>query len=160
MLAGGASRRACRPKAVCTGQLAGNRTRPASCGTRRATAVKPRPSCMALYAPARLRRAVRGAGVLPLQKGVHGGKAVEDQVGLDVAFLHVLQGGFAGEHQNAQNAEIAGRWRCRCTGGRLPWPARPSEGRWRFSAASTMPRVGLADDQIGAAAGAGLDKGA
>ncbi len=68
MLAFGASRRPYRPTTVCTGQLAGNRTRPASRGTRRATAVKPRPSCMSLYAPARLRRAVRGAGGHPLPR--------------------------------------------------------------------------------------------
>ena len=70
MLAFGASRRPYRPTAVCTGQLAGNRTRPASRGTRRAMAVKPRPSCMSLYAPARLRRAVRmGLSPYPCKKG-------------------------------------------------------------------------------------------
>ena len=43
-------------------QLAVYHTRPASRGTRRATAVKPRPTVMSPYAPARLRRAVRGKG--------------------------------------------------------------------------------------------------
>ena len=61
-----ASHEACRRMAVFTVQAAGTRTRPASRGTCRATAVKPRPSCKFLYAPARPRRAVRGAGVLPL----------------------------------------------------------------------------------------------
>ena len=61
-----ASHEACRRMAVFTVQAAGSRTRPVSRGTCRATAVKPRPSCMFLYAPARPRRAVRGAGVLPL----------------------------------------------------------------------------------------------
>ena len=65
MLAFGASRRPYRPTAVCTGQLAGNRTRPASRGTRRATAVKPRPSRMSPYTPARPWRAVRGQGYYP-----------------------------------------------------------------------------------------------
>ena len=43
-------------------QLAVYHARPASRGTRRATAVKPRPTVMSPYAPARLRRAVRGKG--------------------------------------------------------------------------------------------------
>ena len=60
------SHEACRRMAVCTRQQAGNRTKPASRGTRCATAVKPRPSCMPLYAPARHGRAVRGQGALPL----------------------------------------------------------------------------------------------
>ena len=47
-------------------QLAGSRTRSASRGTRRATAVKPRPSRMSPEYPARHRRAVRGAGAQPL----------------------------------------------------------------------------------------------
>ena len=42
--------------AACTGQLAENRTRPASRGTCRATAVKPRPIRMSPYAPARMAR--------------------------------------------------------------------------------------------------------
>ena len=49
-------------------QLAVYHARPASRGTRRATAVKPRPTVMSPYAPARLRRAVRGAGALPLPR--------------------------------------------------------------------------------------------
>ena len=48
-----ASRRACRPTAVFPVQLAVYHARPASRGTCRATAVKPRPSRMSLYAPAR-----------------------------------------------------------------------------------------------------------
>ena len=52
--------------AVCTVQLTGNHTKPASRGTFRATAVKSRPSRMSPYAPVRLRRAGRGAGSLPL----------------------------------------------------------------------------------------------
>ena len=51
--------------AVCTGQPAGIHTRPASRGTRRATAVKPRPSRMSPYTPARPWRAVRGQGYYP-----------------------------------------------------------------------------------------------
>ena len=60
-----ASRRARRPMAVYIRQQTGNYTRPASRGTRRATAVKPRPSRMSPYAPARLRRAVRGSAPSP-----------------------------------------------------------------------------------------------
>ena len=49
-------------------QPAGSRTRPASRGTCCATAVKPRPTGMSPECPARLWRAVRGQGVLPLVK--------------------------------------------------------------------------------------------
>ena len=62
-LAFSARRRACRPTAVFSIQLTGSYTRPASRGTCRATAVKPRPTRMSLYVPARLCRAVRGAGL-------------------------------------------------------------------------------------------------
>ena len=62
MLAFGASRRVCHPTAVCAGQLTGNHTRPASHEACRRAAVKPRPTFMSPYAPARLWRAVRGAG--------------------------------------------------------------------------------------------------
>ena len=62
MLAFGASRRVCHPTAVCAGQLTGNHTRPASREACRRAAVKPRPTFMSPYAPARLWRAVRGAG--------------------------------------------------------------------------------------------------
>ena len=61
-----ASHEACRRMAVYTMQLAGSRTRPASRGTCRATAVKPQPTRMSPYAPARLRRAVR-KGAQPLR---------------------------------------------------------------------------------------------
>ena len=66
MLAFGASRRVCHPTAVCAGQLTGNHTRPASREACRRAAVKPRSTFMSPYAPARLWRAVRGAGALPL----------------------------------------------------------------------------------------------
>ena len=56
------SHEAFRRMAVCTVQLTGNHTRPASRGTFRATAVKSRPSRMSPYAPARLRRAGRVQG--------------------------------------------------------------------------------------------------
>ena len=56
------SHEARRRMADCTVQLTGNHTKPASRGTCRATAVKSRPSRMSPYAPARLRRAGRGAG--------------------------------------------------------------------------------------------------
>ena len=56
--------------AACTRQLAGNPARPASRGTFRATAVKPRPTFMSFYAPARWSRAVRGQGALPLARAV------------------------------------------------------------------------------------------
>ena len=62
-LAFSARRRACRPTAVFSIQLTGSYTRPASRGTCRATAVKPRPTRMSLYVPARHSRAVRGAGL-------------------------------------------------------------------------------------------------
>ena len=52
--------------AVFAVQLAGICTRPASREACRRAAVKPRPSCMSPYAPARRGRAVRGAGALPL----------------------------------------------------------------------------------------------
>ena len=63
-----ASHEARRRMAVFPVQLAVYHARPASRGTRRATAVKPRPTVMSPYAPARLRRAVRGAGALPLPR--------------------------------------------------------------------------------------------
>ena len=66
MLACGASRRACRPTAVCARRQTGNHTRPASREACRRAAVKPRPTFMSPYAPARLWRAVRGAGAPPL----------------------------------------------------------------------------------------------
>ena len=52
MLAFGASRRACRPKAVCTGQLAGNHIRRANRGTCRAMAVTLQPSYFPSGVPA------------------------------------------------------------------------------------------------------------
>ena len=55
-----ASHEAHRRMAVFAMQLAGICTRPASRGTCRATVVKPQPTCMSLYAPARPWRAVRG----------------------------------------------------------------------------------------------------
>ena len=67
-----ASHEACRRMAVYIRQTAGSHTRPASRGTCRATAVKPRPSFMSPEHPACLRHAVRGAGVLPLP-GSRGG---------------------------------------------------------------------------------------
>ena len=60
MLACGASRETFRRATVCISQLAGNHTRPASREACRRAAVKPRPTRMSLYAPARHRRAVRG----------------------------------------------------------------------------------------------------
>ena len=65
-------------------------TKPASRGTRRATAVKPgHPAC--LPTPLRAWRAVRGAGVLPLQKvaGLDDGV----QTGFDVAAEKIKKGG-------------------------------------------------------------------
>ena len=59
MLAFGASRRACRPTAVCIRQQTGKHTKPASREARRRAAVTPQPSRMSPYAPVRLRRAVR-----------------------------------------------------------------------------------------------------
>ena len=52
MLAGGASRRACCPKAVCTGQPAGNHIRRASRGICRAMAVTLQPSYFPSGVPA------------------------------------------------------------------------------------------------------------
>ena len=69
MLAFCASRKTFRRAAVCISQLAGNHTRPASREACRRAAVKPRPTRMSLYAPARHRRAVRGAGGHPLLVG-------------------------------------------------------------------------------------------
>ena len=62
----GLSPRAMRPVAEWRSVLSNqqrNHIRPASRGTRCATAVKPRPTRMSPYAPARLCRAVRGAGL-------------------------------------------------------------------------------------------------
>ena len=101
-----ASREACRRAAAFPSQAAyrptslraprtemgaGHRpARPASRGTCRVTAVKPWPSRMSLYAPARHRRAVRGQGALPLGLEVK----VGDQLGvlLDelLAGIHLL----------------------------------------------------------------------
>ena len=61
-----ASHEARRRMAVFSVQLAVYHARPASRGTCRATAVKPRPTVMSPYAPARLRRAVR-KGAQPLR---------------------------------------------------------------------------------------------
>ena len=58
-----ASHEACRRMAVFTMQITWSHTRSASRGTRRATAVKPQPTHMSPYAPARPRRAVMGAGL-------------------------------------------------------------------------------------------------
>ena len=63
-----ASREARCRAAVWPRQPAGSRTRPASRGTLRATAVNPRPAFMSPEHPARLRRAARGQGVLPLAR--------------------------------------------------------------------------------------------
>ena len=65
MLAFGASRRACHPTAVCAGQLTGNHTRPASREALRRAAVKPRPSSMSPYAPARIARSPGSRGAAP-----------------------------------------------------------------------------------------------
>ena len=80
MWAFAASHEACRRMAVYAMQLAGSRTRPASRGTCCATAVKPRPSRMSPECPARHRRAVRGAGVLPLPCLFADAEAGEDVV--------------------------------------------------------------------------------
>ena len=69
MLACGASRETFRRAAVCTGQAAGSHTRPASREACCRAAVKPWTTRMSLYAPARHRRAVRGAGGHPLLVG-------------------------------------------------------------------------------------------
>ena len=58
-----ASHAARRRMAVYTRQPAGSRTRPASRGTRRATAVTPQPALMSHDCPARLWRAEMGAGL-------------------------------------------------------------------------------------------------
>ena len=55
---GGASHEARRRMAVYAIQAAGSRTRPASRGTRRATAVKPRPGCFPTSSPAPYGRGV------------------------------------------------------------------------------------------------------
>ena len=82
--------------AAFTVQVAGNCTRPASRGTCRATAVKPRATGMSPERPARLWRAVRGAGVLPLldgegfvfaEKGGVFGEEGTDEVGKELVHL-------------------------------------------------------------------------
>ena len=59
-----------RPTAIFSIQLVGSYTRPASRGTRRATAVKPRPSRMSLYVPQRPMDAMWGQGALPLVRAM------------------------------------------------------------------------------------------
>ena len=65
-----ASHEACRPTAIFSIQLAGSYTRPASRGTRRATAVKPRPSSMSVERPPRPMDAMWGQGALPLVRAM------------------------------------------------------------------------------------------
>ena len=60
-----ASHEACCRMAVFAMQVTGIHTRPASRGTRRATAVTPQPSCMSLYAPARIARSPGCRGTAP-----------------------------------------------------------------------------------------------
>ena len=60
-----ASHEACCRMAVFAMQATGIHTRPASRGTRRATAVTPQPSCMSLYAPARIARSPGCRGTAP-----------------------------------------------------------------------------------------------
>ena len=60
-----ASHEACRRMAAFSIQLTESHTEPASHGACCATAVKPRPSRMSLYTPARQRRAEKGAGHSP-----------------------------------------------------------------------------------------------
>ena len=60
-----ASHEACCRMAVFAMQVTGIHTRPASRGTRRATAVTPQPSCMSLYAPARIARSPGSRGTAP-----------------------------------------------------------------------------------------------
>ena len=60
-----ASHEACCRMAVFAMQVTGIHTRPASRGTRRATAVTPQPSCMSLYAPARIARNPGCRGTAP-----------------------------------------------------------------------------------------------
>ena len=59
-----------RPTAIFSIQLVGSYTRPASRGTRRATAVKSRPSRMSLYVPQRPMGAMWGQGALPLVRAM------------------------------------------------------------------------------------------
>ena len=63
-----ASHEACCRMAVFAMQVTGIHTRPASRGTRRATAVTPQPSCMSLYAPARIARSPGCRGTAPAKK--------------------------------------------------------------------------------------------
>ena len=65
MLACGASRRACRPTAVWACQQTGSRARPASREACRRAAVKPRPSRISPYAPARTARSPGSRGTAP-----------------------------------------------------------------------------------------------
>ena len=65
MLAFSASRRACRPTAICTGHLTGNYTRPASREACRRAAVTPRPSRFPSSTPAPYGRGVGCRGSPP-----------------------------------------------------------------------------------------------
>ena len=84
--------------AVCTRQHTGNHTRPASREARCRAAVIQRPSRMSHERPARLWRAVRGQGVLPLEgfgEAVEAGNDAE--TGAAVNLLGEV--GFAGEER-------------------------------------------------------------
>ena len=94
---------ACRRMAVYTRQQAGNRTRPASRGTRRATAVTPQPALMSHDCPARIARrdgcralalpesAVRVAGHAPVATRTQTDGAYLGAVGNAVALELLLE---------------------------------------------------------------------
>ena len=65
MLAFGASRRACRPTAVCIRQQTGKHTKPASREARRRAAVTPQPTCFPSRGPAPIGRGMGCRGSPP-----------------------------------------------------------------------------------------------
>ena len=72
MLAFGASRRACRPTAVCIRQQTGKHTKPASREARRRAAVTPQPTCFPSSGPAPIGRGM----------GCRGGTSCREPEGL------------------------------------------------------------------------------
>ena len=94
-----ASRRACRPKASFPIQLARSRIEPASREARRRAAAISQSSCMSPEHPARLRRAVRGAGVLPLLEEDTDHAAVAFVDDLAESLLYFLLGVYGHPHQ-------------------------------------------------------------
>ena len=88
----------------------------------------------------------------------HAGQTLEGEVRLHGADRQIIPGGFAAHHQNARHAEVH-------AGGDIGVQTVAAHGQFIRLQAGDFQRildnagVGLADDQLGLAAGAGLDEG-